>query len=419
MLRALDLAEALFEGDLTPSSVVELIAEAVAAREPEVGAFAHLDLDSLRLEAARGGFDGGLAGLPVAFKDIIDTAGVPTGHGSPIYKGWKPKADAAIVSMTKAAGGLMLGKAVTCEFAFLHPSPTRNPFDAARTPGGSSAGSAAGVAAGMMPLAFGTQTGGSVIRPASYCGVAAIKPSFRLLPLVGVKTGAWTLDTVGLFGARVVDIAFGLAAVTGRDLRIDGCDFGAPTFGVTRLPFAGSMAGEADAALDAAIRAVEKAGARVVDVSLPPEWAAAQEAHAAIYNYEGAIALAWEIATHRDKLSAILLEKFAPPTPIPVGDYDAARGIAKRARRASAGVFAGIDALLTYSAPSAAPERSTTGDAACNKLFTLLGTPAVNVPGYRTPTGLPVGVQVVSQFGDDARALAAANYVETHLQSQT
>ncbi|MCA0422598.1 MAG: amidase [Proteobacteria bacterium] len=417
MLRALDLAEALEAGDVTPRGVVELIVEAVAEREAELGAFAHLDLDLLRAAASRGEFSGPLHGLPVAFKDIIDTASLPTEYGSPIYKGWKPKADAAIVTMTEAAGGLMLGKAATCEFAFLNPAPTLNPFDAARTPGGSSAGSAAGVAAGMMPLAFGTQTGGSVIRPASYCGVAAIKPSFRLLPTVGVKTGAWTLDTLGLFGARVVDVAFGLAAISGRDLRVDGRDFGAPVLGVTRLPFAGAMAPEAEAALDVAIRAAERAGASVVDVTLPPEWAAAQAAHATIYSFEGAHALSWEIAHHKDKLSGILRQHFAPEVPISVEAYDEARGIAKRARRASHGVFSGIDALLTYSATGVAPDRSSTGDAACNKLFTLLGTPAVNVPGLHFAEGLPMGLQVISAFGEDHRALAAAHYVENLLMS--
>lgn len=417
MLRALDLAEALDGGDVTPSGVVELIAEAIAEREPDIRAFAHFDLAALRLAAGRARTDTPLCGLPVAFKDIIDTASLPTEYGSPIYAGWQPRADAPVVTMTEAAGGLLLGKAVTTEFAFLAPSITVNPHHPAHTPGGSSSGSAAGVAAGMMPLAFGTQTGGSVIRPASFCGVAAIKTSFRLLPTVGVKTGAWTLDTLGLFGARVVDVAFGLAAISGRDLRVDGRDFGTPTFAVSRMPFAGAAAPEAEAALDAAIRAVERAGARVIDVDFPAEIIAAQAVHATLYDYEGGVALAWEIAHHADRLSPVLKSKFMPPVPIPVADYDAARGVAKAARRAARGFFSGFDALLTYAAPGAAPDRTTTGDAAFNKLFTLLGTPAVAVPGYKTAEGLPVGVQVISRFGADDRALAAAAYVERALKS--
>jgi len=415
MLRALDLAEALDGGDLTPGGVVELIVEAIDDCERDIRAFAHLDLTALRLAAARARTDTPLCGLPVAFKDIIETADLPTEYGSPIYAGWQPRADAPIVVQTQAAGGLLLGKSVTTEFAFLEPSVTVNPHHRDHTPGGSSSGSAAGVAAGMMPLAFGTQTGGSVIRPASFCGVAAIKTSFRLLPMVGIKPGAWTLDTLGLFGARVVDLAFGLAAITGRDLRVDGHDFGTPTFAVSRMPFAGAASPEAEAALSAAIRAVEKAGARVVDVDLGM-FAEAQAAHATLYDYEGGVALAWEIAERRAQLSEVLLSKFAPAVPIAHEAYDVARGVAKRARRQAREVFGAFDALLTYAAPGAAPDRTTTGEATFNKLFTLLGTPCVAVPGCRSSDNLPVGIQVVSRFGADDRALAAASYVEKALK---
>lgn len=415
MLRALDLVEALEAGDLAPSGLVELIAEAVAEREAVIGAFAHLDLGSLRV-AAQHGRRGPLHGLPVAFKDIIDTADLPTEYGTPIWRGWRPKADASIVSMTQAAGGLLLGKAVTTELAFLHPAATRNPHDPARTPGGSSSGSAAGVAAGMMPLAFGSQTGGSVIRPASYCGVAAIKPSFRLLPMVGIKTGAWTMDTLGLFGARIRDIAFGLSAVSGRDLRVDGRDFGVPTFGVLDMAFAGEAEPEGHAALRVAIRAAEKAGARVVSLEAPPAFAAAQAAHAILYQFEGALAARWELDHHAAELSETFRSFMQPPKPADVGDYDRARGAAKAARRQCKGLFDGVDALLTPSAPGVAPERATTGVATFNKLFTLLGTPAVNVPGYVTAEGLPVGVQVIAAFGADHAALAAAEFLEQALQ---
>jgi len=414
MLRALDLAEALDAGDLAVSGVVELIAEAIAAREADIGAFAHLDLDALRAAALRPQ-SGPLHGMPVAFKDIIDTAGLPTEYGSPVWRGWQPKADATIVSMTQAAGGLVLGKAVTTELAFLHPSPTRNPHDPARTPGGSSSGSAAGVAAGMMPLAFGTQTGGSVIRPASYCGVAAIKPSFRLLPMVGIKAGSWTMDTLGLFGARVRDVAFGLGAVSGRDLRVDGRDFGTPRCGVLDMTFAGEPEPESQAALRFAIRAAENAGANVVSIAAPPTFAAAQDAHATIYQFEGALAARWELDHHADALSEEFRSFMNPVRPASVAEYDAARGAAKAARRQSKALFEDVDVLLTCAAPGVAPDRSTTGVATFNKLFTLLGTPALNVPGYETADGLPVGVQVVAGFGEDLMALAAADFLEQAL----
>lgn len=415
MLHALDLAKALEAGTLTPARLVEQIAEVIAEKEPAIRAFAHLDLDAVRARA-KAAPRGPLFGLPIAFKDIIDTADLPTECGSPIYKGWRPRADAPIVTMTEAAGGLMLGKSVTTEFAFLNPSETFNPHNAAHTPGGSSSGSAAGVAAGMMPLAFGTQTGGSVIRPAAYCGVAAIKTSFRLLPTVGIKTGAWTLDTLGLFGARVADIAFGLGAISGRAMRVDGRDAGTPRFGVCRMAFAGAATPEAERGLDQAIRAVEKSGAEVVDVAMPDAFVSAHEAHPTLYNYEGGVALAWEIARHRDLLSPILKAHFAPEVPVPLAAYDAARGLAKRARGAARAWFSGFDALITYPAPGLAPDRSTTGTAVFNRLFTLLGTPAVNVPLQSTNTGLPLGVQIVAGFGQDDKALLAAHYVETALR---
>lgn len=413
MMRALDLAEAVESGDLSPAGIVELVAEAIAAQAVDIRAFTHLDLDGARLRAARMKPEGGLFGLPVGLKDIIDTASMPTEYGSPIYHRHRPKADAPIAVMVEDAGGILLGKTVTTEFAFLNPPVTLNPHDVARTPGGSSSGSAAGVAAGLMPLALGTQTGGSVIRPASFCGVAAIKPSYRLLPMTGVKPFAPLLDTLGVFGARVVDVAFGLAAISGRDLRVDGQDFGTPTFGVTRLAFAGAAEPEAEAALDAAIRAIEKAGGKVVEIDLPPAFAEAQLAHRIINNYEGAVSLAWEHRHCRDRLSPILLAMLDEGHAIPVEDYDAARSKANRARKATHDVFAPIDALLTYSAPGMAPSTETTGDPRFNKLVTLLGLPAVNVPFYRSgDVSMPVGVQVVGRFGDDHRTLAAAAFLE-------
>src|SRR3954467_1929884 len=222
MLSALELARRIEAGALSPRAVVELCAEAVATHESKIGAFAALDLDAAR----RRGEQQQLAllplrGLPVGIKDIFDTADLPTAYGSAIYAGHRPKADAGVVVPIRRAGGLGLGKTLTTEFASLEPAGTRNPRNPAHTPGGSSSGSAAAVAAGMLPIALGSQTGGSVIRPAAFCGVAGYKPSFRMLPTVGMKCFSWSLDTVGLFAASVTDVAFAAAAISGRDLRID------------------------------------------------------------------------------------------------------------------------------------------------------------------------------------------------------
>lgn len=414
MMRALDLAEAVEAGDITPAALVEMCAE--RAREGEgLNIFAHLDLEGARAQAARMTPESGLFGLPLGVKDIIDTADMPTQMGSPLYKGFKPKSDAAIVSMAREAGGIVLGKTVTTEFAFLEPSPTLNPIDPTRTPGGSSSGSAAGVAAGMLPLAFGTQTGGSVIRPASFNGVAAIKPSYRLLPMAGVKPFAPLLDTLGLFGARVVDIAFGLAAITGRALRVDGQDYGTPIFGIARQAFAGTPQPEAEAALQQAIRALEKAGAKVVEADFGPKAAEAFAIHRLINNYEGAQSLMFEHRHKRDKLSGILREALDDGRRYTPLEYDNARGTAMRARRETEALFQPLDALITFSAPGYPPTPETTGDARYNKLMTLLGLPAVNVPLPRAAGALPIGVQVVAPFGEDLRALAAAAFLEKAL----
>ena len=210
MLSVIDIARRIDAGDLTPATSIRAAHDAIMAADTEINAFVHVD------GAAQAQSTGPLRGVPVGVKDIIDTADMPTEMGSPIYAGWRPKADAPVVMALKRAGATPIGKTATTPFAYIDPAATHNPRDLAHTPGGSSSGSAAAVAAGMVPLALGTQTGGSIIRPASYCGVAAVKPSFRLIPTVGVKCFSWALDTVGMFAATVADVAYGLAAVTGR-----------------------------------------------------------------------------------------------------------------------------------------------------------------------------------------------------------
>src|SRR5437879_5989210 len=215
MLSALDLARRVETGALSPRDVVDLCAKGIALRDGAIGAFAALDLEAARRNAEPPLARTPLRGLPLGIKDIFDTVDFPTAYGSPIYAGHQPRADAAMVMLVRRAGGIVLGKTVTTEFASLQPAATRNPHNPAHTPGGSSSGSAAAVAAGMVPIALGSQTGGSVIRPAAFCGVAGYKPSFRMLPTVGMKCFAWSLDTVGLFAAGVADIALAAATITG------------------------------------------------------------------------------------------------------------------------------------------------------------------------------------------------------------
>jgi Asp-tRNA(Asn)/Glu-tRNA(Gln) amidotransferase A subunit family amidase len=408
MLSLRDIQTRIRAGALTPEAALDLSRKAVSDCEGDIGAFVYLD------GAARASGHGPLNGIAVGVKDIIDTADMPTECGSPIYAGWRPRADAAVVAQLKRAGATILGKTTTTPFAFLDPTATRNPANTGHTPGGSSAGSAAAVAAGMVPLALGTQTGGSIIRPASFCGVAALKPSFRLIPTVGVKTYAWTLDTLGLFAATVADLAIGLEAVTGRTAR--GLEGRVPVFGLLRQSFAGAAEPAAVAALDRAVAALRAAGASISEVAPPQSLAEAWSAHPIVQGFEARAALAWEYDHHRDQLPPKLGAELDRAQDVTAAAYDDARRLARRARQDTRGLFAACDAILTYAAPGAAPHGlDSTGDARFNRLFTMLGTPCVNVPGLTDEAGLPIGIQVVAPFARDGVALEAGTFIERAL----
>jgi Asp-tRNA(Asn)/Glu-tRNA(Gln) amidotransferase A subunit family amidase len=357
-----------------------------------------------------------LRGIAVGIKDIIDTADFPTEMGSAIYRDWQPRADAAVVMALKAAGATIIGKTTTTAFASSDPTATLNPHNHAHTPGGSSSGSAAAVGAGMIPLALGTQTGGSVIRPASYCGAAAIKPSYRLLPSIGVKCYSWTLDTVGLFAAGVEDLACGLSAMTGRPELLLPSEVAKPRIGVVMQEFAGAPEATGEEALRIARKAAERAGASLRVLAIPEIIAEAWRIHPVIQEFEAHQALAWEYRTQYDALVPNLrgrLDQSKGGTP---EGYDAAVRIAGEARQALASLFDEVDVLLTFSAPGVAPKGlDTTGNARFNSLWTLMGVPCVNVPATVADGGLPVGVQVIAKFGNDAGALAAARFVEMAL----
>jgi Asp-tRNA(Asn)/Glu-tRNA(Gln) amidotransferase A subunit family amidase len=420
MLSALDLARRIEAGDLSPAAVVDMCAQAIEAREAQIGAFAALDVAGARRQAQAAGLAGlPLRGLPVGVKDIFDTVDFPTEFGSPIYAGNRPRQDAALVALVRRAGGLVLGKTVTTELAYLNPGKTRNPHDPARSPGGSSSGSAAGVAAGMFPIAIGSQTGGSVIRPASYCGVAGFKPSYRLLPTAGIKHFSVYLDTAGLFAASVADVAWAAAAITGRDLRVDQEKPAVPRIALARTHVWGEASAAMQNAVETAAKAAQAAGARVSEPAWPRLLEDAYVAHGVIQDYESYRVLAFEYDRHRDALSPILRHMLDKAAAVTAEQYDAARRTAKHARRALADLMSDIDVLLTPSAPSAAPGPETTGPATFNRLWTLLGTPCVNVPGLKDTSALPLGVQVVGRFGRDREALAAARFLERALAERS
>ncbi|HZR59442.1 MAG TPA: amidase [Xanthobacteraceae bacterium] len=425
MLSALDLARRVEAGELTPRAVFARCVEAIAAREKDIGAFVvYLDvweravgaLEDPGLTApALGGplASSRLRGLAVAFKDIFATADLPTQYGSPIYADYRPRADAAAVALTRRAGGVVIGKTVTTEMASMVPAGTRNPHNLAHTPGGSSSGSAAAVAAGMVPLAFGTQTAGSVIRPAAFCGTAGFKPSYRLIPLVGVKDVAWHLDTAGLFGAGVADVAFAAAEILQRDLRVDHAAPAAPRIALVRTHLWPQASPAMQNALETAARIAQAAGATVNDVTLPKPLEDAYAAQFIIQDYETFRALAYEYDRHRDLIGHQLREQLDRGAAISADTYDAARRTASRARQVFADTMADHDVMLTPSTPGAAPRGlEATGDPAFNRLWTLLGTPCVNVPGLFDSEGLPLGIQIVGRFGRDKATLEAALFVE-------
>jgi Asp-tRNA(Asn)/Glu-tRNA(Gln) amidotransferase A subunit family amidase len=418
MLSALDLATQVEAGTLTPAAIVEQCADAIAAREDEIGAFTTLDLERAR-KAARDDAArlaaGALRGLPVGMKDIYDTADLPTEYGSAAYTGNRPAADSAVVSMVRRAGGLILGKTVTTEFAHMQPGKTRNPANAGHTPGGSSSGSAAAVAAGMVPIATGSQTGGSVVRPAAFCGIAGYKASYRLIPTVGMKCFSWSLDTVGFFAATVADVAFAAAAITGRDLRVDRGTPAAPRLALLRTHIWAEASGAMQRAVEEAARCAEAAGARVTDLVLPPILEDAWRAHVVVQQYEAYRALAFEYDRHRDTIGPIIRDLLEKSAAVTHDEYDAARRVTKRARQALADLMAEAqsDAIVTPSAPGAAPAGlGSTGQAIFNRLWTLMGPPCVNVPGMADESGLPLGVQIVGRFGRDRGALEASLFLE-------
>jgi Asp-tRNA(Asn)/Glu-tRNA(Gln) amidotransferase A subunit family amidase len=393
--------------ETSPAGALAAAEARIVEHEPRIQAFAS------RPDALRPG-EGPLAGIACGVKDIIDSADLPTMMGSPIYAGWRPRADAPIVMALKAAGATVAGKTHTTAFAFLDPAPTFNPHDPAATPGGSSAGSAAAVAAGMIPLAIGTQTGGSVIRPASYCGVAAIKPSYALLPTVGVKPFSWSLDTLGLMAATADDVGLALAAITGRpELDASAAMLKGLRIGIHRQDYAGAPEPASAAALERFQDLAAAAGAILVPHEGPVALAEAYHAHGPLQDYEATQALAWEYAHHRDALPPKLRAYLDAARAVTPTQYDEARRRSRRGRDAARAFFAEVDAVVTFAAPGEAPAtRDSTGDSRFNRLWTLLGVPCATVTIARGPRGLPTGIQVIAGFGRDEQVVAVTKAVE-------
>jgi amidase len=419
-LSAREAARQIAERRITAEALVGAYLDWIAAREAVVGAWQYLDREQALAAARRRDAEpprGPLHGIPIAVKDLIDTADMPTAYGSSIYRDYRPAADGSCVALARAAGAIVLGKTVTTEFATFTPGKTANPRNPAHTPGGSSSGSAAAVADGMVPLAFGTQTAGSVIRPGAFCGCIAYKPSFGLINRAGVKPLADSLDTIGVFARSVEDAAFFVGVLTERPaLRQLAIPKQAPRFGQYRTPVWDQAEPATAAALDAARAALERAGAVVTELPIAPEHQGLSDAQDTVMWFEIVRALAYERLEHSAELSPRLAQLIDTGMAIGAEVYDQARAGAAVARAKLDTFFGSCDAILVPAAPGEAPAGiGNTGNPIFNRMWTLLGVPCVTLPARWADNGLPTAVQLVARLGDDVRLMGSAAFLERAL----
>ena len=419
-LSAAEAVARLSAGSLTAEQLTRDCLDRIEARV-SVKAWTYLDPDYALAQARaadRAGRPGLLAGLPVGAKDIIDTADMPTEHGSPIYRGNRPFADAACVALTRMAGGTILGKTVTTEFANRFPGATVNPHNPAHTPGGSSSGSAAGVADFQVPVGFGTQTGGSTIRPAAFCGVIGYKPSFGEFSRVGIKLQCQNLDTLGLICRSLDDIALMRAVLIETPHRKINRSAGAPRVGLCRTHGWKQAEAATQALIEQTASRLAAAGTRVSEVEFAAPFRAIADHHRRIFNREAAMNYAYEHLERRELVSKVLLDTVLDPgRALPHADYVEALEAAEAFRAHLDDIFADVDVLLTPSAAGEAPEGlGSTGNPAFNSTWTLGWTPCVTLPAGAGPKGLPLGVQLVGRRFADERLLDAAAWVEARLQ---
>jgi amidase len=418
-LSARETARRVNTGTLEPEAVARAFIGRIETRDGEVQAFQHFDPASVIAEARRVDRAAPLAGVTVGVKDVIDTADMPTGYGSAAYDGFRPAWDAPAVVLTRRAGGIVLGKTVSTEFAMMSPGKTRNPHGPDRTPGGSSSGSCAAVAAGMAHIAFGTQTAGSIVRPASYCGVVGYKPSFGTLNRTGIKVLADSLDTLGIIARDVRDAAFASAVLAEHPELAVPKTVAKPRIGLFRTSRWNETESATRDALDRARIALEAKGVLVEDRAVPDWFDDLFAAHDTVMGYETPRSLAHEHGPLRDRITETtrtFLDTLSKTTP---ADYRAVRTLLSDRTDRLDSILGECDAVLTPAAPGEAPEGlHATGSPLFNKVWTLLHGPCLSVPAGRGPAGLPVGVQLVARLNDDARLLAAAAFVEDALAEQ-
>ena len=418
-LGAAQAAALLQRRELKAEDLVRACLERVAARNDDLHAFVHVDAVSALAQARAldsGAIRGPLHGLPLGVKDLFDTTDLPTSYGSALYAHHRPAADAASVALCREAGAVVLGKTVTTEFAYFTPGPTVNPHNALHTPGGSSSGSAAAVADHQVPLALGTQTAGSIIRPAAYCGVVGYKPSLGRVPYAGVKSLSPTLDVIGSFGRSVEDAALLGAVLTGDPRLADAHEHGTLHVGLFPSPSWPQTELDTQRAWEVATAALVRNSDRCQDVALP-DFADLIQLQKDVMAYEMARSLSHERLRHRDALSPALQTLL--DTGMTIGGAQHAENLRRTAewRLRIDALFERHDVLLTPSTTGAAPEGlAATGDPMFCRSWSLLGLPAVHLPVLRNARGLPMGLQLVGRMGEDHKLLAAARQIHEKLQ---
>jgi len=420
-LTATEIARRIDSGTLTAEAVIRSHLERIDKRDADVLAWSHLARDAALRQARAldsGPRKGLLHGVPMGVKDIIDSYDQPTRYGSPIYAQHQPLADAATVALARDAGAILLGKTVTTEFANRHPGPTRNPHNPDHTPGGSSSGSAAAVADYQVTLATGTQTGGSVIRPAAFCGVVGYKPSYAHFPTAGMKANTEWLDTIGAYARSIEDIALFRAALMAIPFELIERPDTPPRIAVCYTPHKDELQPEGLAAVQDAAVALAKAGAHVTEIELPSPANELRDGQKTLSAFDGPRAHADEARRFPELLSQSLKEdKLAHGAKIDYATWTAARKLGERGRAAVDALFTDIDVILTAPAPGEAPlGLARTGNAIFNLLWTYLWMPCVTLPFSRGPKGLPVGIQLVGRQHEDERLLGIAEWVRGSLR---
>ena len=413
------IVRSIAAGETTAEAVTTACLDRIEQREGAVKAWAFIDPDRALAQARaadKAETRGPLHGLPIGIKDVLDTADMPTEMGSPIYSGHRPAQDAAAVAMLRAAGAVILGKTVTCEFAGMHPGATANPHDPARTPGGSSSGSAAAVADFHVHGALGTQTGGSVLRPASFCGIVGYKPTYNIINRAGLMFAAENLDTIGFMGRSVDDVDIVAAAILNRPPAAASGEGTGLRVGLCRTQLWETAQPETVEAIEDSAERLAAAGAQIIPIDMPSTFEALASMRNRINDFERSRVLAYHWANNRGKISAGLAKQLETGTAMSYGDYNEAITLAAESRLQLDSVFDEVDVLLTPAVAGEAPVGlDQTGDPRFQGYWTILHVPTLTLPTHKGPNGLPVGIQLVGPRWQDEKLLSVARWVEGEL----